>query len=89
MCRFLNSRKSPIVDNELSNYLSNKQLNLRASTDLAKSVLGCDYVIVSTPTDYDEKTNRFDTSTVEEVIKQVITLEPKRIVVKSTVPIDL
>ena len=84
----LNSRKSPIVDNELSNYLSNKQLNLRASTDLAKSVLGCDYVIVSTPTDYDEKTNRFDTSTVEEVIKQVITLEPKAcIVVKSTVPI--
>jgi UDPglucose 6-dehydrogenase len=84
----LNARKSPIVDAELSKYLLEKNLNLSASTDLKASVNGADYVIVATPTNYDEKLNCFDTSTVEAVISQVIECEPKAcIVVKSTIPV--
>ena len=84
----LNARKSPIVDVELSDYLAKKDLNLTASTDLAASLRGADYVIVSTPTNYDEKTNFFDTSSVEAVIAQVIECEPSAcIVVKSTTPV--
>jgi UDPglucose 6-dehydrogenase len=84
----LNARKSPIVDVELSEYLAEKDLNLSASTDLRLSLSGTDYVIVSTPTNYDEKTNFFDTSSVEAVIGQVIESEPNAcIVVKSTVPV--
>ena len=84
----LNARKSPIIDAELSQYLAEKNLNLSASTDLTASVHGADYVIVSTPTNYDEKTNFFDTSSVEEVIVQVIANEPNAcIVVKSTIPV--
>ena len=84
----LNARNSPIIDPELSEYLSKKQLNLIASDDLRISVFGADYVIVSTPTNYDEKTNYFDTSSVEAVISDVIRYEPKAcIVVKSTIPV--
>ena len=84
----LKARKSPIVDVELSDYLAEKDLNLTASKDLAASVRGADYVIVSTPTNYDEKTNFFDTSSVESVIAQVIECEPRAcIVVKSTIPV--
>ena len=53
----LNARKSPIIDADLSKYLAEKDLNLSASTDLEASVIGANYVIVSTPTDYDETTN--------------------------------
>ena len=84
----LNARKSPIIDAELSEYLAEKDLNLSASTDLKASLNGADYVIVSTPTNYDEKTNFFDTSSVEAVIAQVIAEEPDAcIVVKSTIPV--
>ena len=84
----LNARKSPIIDAELSDYLVEKNLNLSASTDLLASIQGADYVIVSTPTNYDEKTNFFDTSSVETVIAQVIESEPRAcIVVKSTIPV--
>ncbi len=84
----LNARRSPIIDAELSEYLAEKDLNLSASTDLKASVLGANYVIVSTPTNYDEKTNFFDTSSVEAVIAQVIESEPSAcIVVKSTIPV--
>ena len=84
----LNARNSPIIDAELSDYLANKDLNLSASTDLKASLSEADYVIVSTPTNYDEKTNFFDTSSVEAVIAQVIDSEPKAcIVVKSTIPV--
>ena len=68
----LNARKSTIIDPELSEYLAERDLNLSASTDLKASVQGADYVIVSTPTNYDEKTNFFDTSSVEVVIAEVI-----------------
>lgn len=84
----LNVRKSPIVDVELSEYLAKKNLNLSATTDLKASLAGADYVIVSTPTDYNEKTNFFDTSSVEAVIAKVIESEPNScIVVKSTIPV--
>jgi UDPglucose 6-dehydrogenase len=84
----LNARKSPIIDAELSQYLVEKDLNLFASTDLKASLTGADYVIVSTPTNYDEKTNFFDTSSVETVIAKVIENEPSAcIVVKSTIPV--
>jgi len=84
----LNARKSPIIDAELSEYLAEKDLNLSASTDLEASIIGSDYVIVSTPTNYDEKTNFFDTSSVEVVIAEVIESEPTAcIVVKSTIPV--
>ena len=84
----INARKSPIIDAELSDYLANKDLNLSASTDLKASLLKADYVVVATPTNYDEKTNFFDTSTVEAVIAEVIANEPDAcIVVKSTIPV--
>ena len=84
----LNARISPIIDVELSEYLAEKDLNLSASTDLRSAVLGAEYVIVSTPTDYDEKTNFFDTSSVEAVISEVIAHETDAcIVVKSTIPV--
>lgn len=84
----LNARKSPIIDAELSEYLVEKDLNLSASTDLEASLSGADYVIVSTPTNYDEKTNFFDTFSVEAVITQVIKTEPNAcVVVKSTIPV--
>lgn len=84
----LNARKSPIIDAELSEYLAERDLNLSASTDLKASVQGSDYVIVSTSTNYDEKKNFFDTSSVEAVIAQVIESEPTAcIVVKSTTPV--
>ena len=84
----LNARRSSIIDAELSQYLAEKDLNLSASTDLTASLNGADYVIVSTPTNYDEKTNFFDTSSVEAVISQVIETTPDvSIVVKSTIPV--
>ena len=84
----INQRKSPIRDSELSDFLANRSLNLTASNDLEVSVLGADYVIISTPTNYDEKSNFFDTSSVKLVIEQVLLFEPKAcIVIKSTVPV--
>lgn len=84
----VNARKSPIRDVELSKYLAERNLNLSASTNLALSVRDADYVIVSTPTNYDEVTNYFDTSSVELVISEVIKIEPNAcIVVKSTIPV--
>ena len=84
----LNDRRSPIIDAELSQFLNEKELNLSASTDLQVSLSGADYVIVSTPTNYDETTNFFDTSSVEAVISQVIEYAPCACaVVKSTIPV--
>lgn len=84
----LNARKSHIIDAELSEYLAKFDLNLSASIHLKASLTGADYVIVSTPTNYDEQTNFFDTSSVESVIAQVIESEPSAcIVVKSTIPV--
>lgn len=84
----LKSRKSPVIDPELEEYLTKKDLNLSLSMDLKTSVVGADYVIIATPTNYDEKTNFFDTSSVEALIESVSTYEPDAcIIVKSTVPV--
>ena len=84
----VNARTSPIIDADLSDYLADKNLNLSASTNLLPSLVDANYVVVSTPTNYDEKTNFFNTSTVESVIAQVIANEPKAcVVVRSTIPI--
>ena len=85
---YLNARKSPIADDDLPYFLKEKKLNLRASTDIDFELAGADYVIVATPTNYDEETNFFDTSSVESIAEKVVKLEPAAcIVVKSTVPV--
>ena len=84
----VNARASPIIDVELSEYLRKEDLKLTANVDLQASLPGADYVIVSTPTNYDEKKNFFDTSSVEAVISEVTNSEPDAcIVVKSTIPV--
>lgn len=84
----INSKRSPIVDAEIEEYLANRDLNLVATTDGEIAYRDADYVIISTPTNYDEKMNYFDTSSVEKVIELVIKVNPKAIiVVKSTVPV--
>ena len=84
----VNARKSTIIDKEVSDYFQNRDLRLKASTDLNLSVRNANYVIISTPTNYDEKKEEFDTSTVEETIEKIICSEPDAcIVVKSTIPI--
>ncbi len=83
----VNARRSPIADELIEEYLESKKLQLTATTDKAVYV-GADYVIIATPTDYDPKTNYFDTSTVDEVVQDIITLNRSAcIVIKSTVPV--
>lgn len=84
----LNARKSPIVDAELEEFLAHKSLKLRATTDGKAAYADADFVIVATPTNYDAKSNYFDTSSVEKVILQVLAVnETATIVVKSTIPV--
>lgn len=65
----INQRRSPLVDREIDDYLANAKLNLTATTDGVHAYENADYVIISTPTNYDEKKNYFDTSSVEEVLE--------------------
>ncbi|MBR6632975.1 MAG: nucleotide sugar dehydrogenase [Clostridia bacterium] len=84
----INAKKSPIVDKEIEEYLATKQLNLSATTDGASAYKDAELVIISTPTNYDQNKNYFDTSSVESVIEQVIEVNPDAVmIVKSTVPV--
>ena len=84
----LNQRQSPIVDTELMEYLRTKPLNFRATLDPRDAFTGADFVIISTPTNYDPERNFFDTSSVEVVIEEVLAIYPQAVmVIKSTVPV--
>lgn len=84
----INNRKSPIVDAELEDYLANKTLDLIATLDYETVYKQSDFVVISTPTNYDEEQNYFDTSSVRSVIEQVLKINPRAVlVIKSTVPV--
>lgn len=84
----INNRKSPIVDQEIEEYLSKKKLNLTATTNGAEAYRGAEYIIIATPTNYDPDKNFFDTSSIENVIELVKDVNPNAVmIIKSTVPV--
>ena len=84
----INQKKSCIRDEYIEDFLKNRKLNLSATTDAEKAYKGADFVVIATPTDYDSRTNSFDTSAVESVIRQVVAWNSDAVmVIKSTVPV--
>ena len=84
----LNAKQSPIEDKDIEDFLSHKDLNFSATLDAEQAYQNADFIIVATPTDYDAKTNYFNTSTVESVIEQVLLVNQQAtIIIKSTVPV--
>ena len=84
----INKHISPIVDTEIQDFLTNKELNLVATTDVNKGFKDAEFIIISTPTNYDPVINYFDTSSIESVISTILSINPKAImIIKSTVPL--
>ncbi|MDW0116273.1 nucleotide sugar dehydrogenase [Sporosarcina thermotolerans] len=84
----INKRKSPIQDSEIEEFFAEKKLNLTATTDAEFAFQNAQFVIISTPTNYDPEKNAFDTSTVEAVISTVLSINPDAVmVIKSTIPV--
>jgi UDPglucose 6-dehydrogenase len=84
----INRKESPLEDSDIHEYLKNRPLNLRATLDKYQAYSKSDYVIIATPTDYDSETNCFNTQSIEQVIRDVMTINPNAtMVVKSTVPV--
>lgn len=84
----INNHFSPIKDKEIEDYLQNKDLNLKATTDKEVAFKNADFIIVSTPTNYDSEKNYFDTSSVEDTIESVLKINPNAMmVIKSTIPV--
>lgn len=84
----INNRISPIQDQYIEEYFKTKELNLKATLDYKEAFTGAKYIIISTPTNYDEKTHFFDTSSVEDIIQKVISMNiDTTMVVKSTIPV--
>ncbi len=84
----INNRKSPIIDKEIEEYLTTKDLNLKATTDGAAAYRDAEYIIIATPTNYDPDKNYFDTSSIESVIELVLQVNERAVmIIKSTVPV--
>jgi len=84
----INKRKAPIIDKDIEEYFAAKELNLTATTDCHKAYIDAEYVIISTPTDYDPEKNYFNTKAVEAVIADVLSINPRAVmIIKSTVPV--
>jgi len=84
----LNNQNSPIIDNEIENFLKSNKINFRATLDSVDAYENSDFVIIATPTDYDIDTKIFNTLTVEMALEEIISINPKAIaVIKSTVPV--
>lgn len=84
----INMRKPPFSDNTIREYFNDVSLDLKATSDLDASVVGANYVLICVPTNYNENTNSFDTTSLNSVIKKVIKIEPNAcIVIKSTIPV--
>ena len=84
----IKNKKSTIADIDIENFLNKKTLNLTATLDQEKALKNADFIVIATPTDYDIETNRFDTNSVDSVVRNALNLNPEAlIIIKSTVPV--
>lgn len=84
----LKNKKSTLIDNEIEEFIKKDRLNIEFTTDFEKAVSHAEYCIIATPTDYDEKKNYFNTSTVEDVIEKALAIKPESLfIIKSTIPV--